>query len=219
MKNIVLAVGLSLATSLAAASNLNALVLDKNGKPVVDAVVLADNSTSEDQQSQNPVKLTRQVDIVQIDKDFVPYVTVISVGTLVNFPNKDNVKHHVYSFSPSKKFDLPLYSGTSAPPVRFDKSGIVVIGCNIHDWMIGYIYVANTPYFGKTDKNGKVTLKDLPAGKYTVHVWHPDTASSEAQAIQTAEINGNESADIIWHIDIKPKVNPRHSALPDLNSY
>ena len=91
-----------------------------------------------------PEKPGREI-VDQINLEFVPHVKPVVVGSPVYFPNKDDVRHHVYSFSPAKRFELPLYSGTPAAPVVFDRPGIVAIGCNIHDWMLGYIYVAETP--------------------------------------------------------------------------
>lgn len=82
----------------------------------------------------------------------------VYVGTRVTFPNRDNIRHHVYSFSSAKKFELPLYIGTPAAPVVFDKPGVVALGCNIHDWMLAYIYVLTTPHFAKTAADGKARL-------------------------------------------------------------
>src|SRR5207247_9615376 len=103
----------------------------------------------------------------------VPLVLALPVGTAVTFPNRDNIRHHVYSFSSPKRFELPLYMGTPAAPVLFDKPGVVVLGCNIHDWMVGYIYVSATPYFGKTTEDGIARLADVAAGPYGARVWHP----------------------------------------------
>jgi plastocyanin len=102
---------------------------------------------------------------------FVPAVLPVQVGTVVAFPNRDNIQHHVYSFSQPRQFEIPLYSGNKAAPIRFDTPGVVVVGCNIHDWMIGHIVVLDTPYFGKTTADGHLTL-DVPPGRYTLRVWH-----------------------------------------------
>ena len=107
----------------------------------------------------------------QRDSTFVPGVLVVQAGTTVSFPNSDTVRHQVYSFSPAKPFELPLYEGTPLAPVLFDRPGVVVVGCNIHDWMIGYIVVLDTPHFGKTDAAGKLRI-DLPAGRYRLQAWH-----------------------------------------------
>jgi len=102
---------------------------------------------------------------------FVPAVLPVQAGTVVAFPNRDNIQHHVYSFSQPRQFEIPLYSGNKAAPIRFDRPGVVVVGCNIHDWMIGHIVVLDTPYFGKTTDDGHLTL-DVPPGRYTLRVWH-----------------------------------------------
>src|SRR5207302_8452340 len=130
------------------AGSLNVAVKDSKGAPVADAVVYA-------KLPNGSATAKKQAIIDQIDKQFVPYVSAIQVGTSVLFPNKDNIRHHVYSFSPAKKFDLPLYAGVPAEPVTFDKEGFVTLGCNIHDWMIAYVAVVPTPYFKITDKDGR----------------------------------------------------------------
>jgi hypothetical protein len=96
---------------------------------------------------------------------------VIQTGTTVTFPNRDPLLHHVYSFSHVKTFEIKLYSGDAPRGILFDKPGTVTLGCNIHDWMIGYIVVLDTPYFGKTGGDGKARL-DAPPGKYRMRVWH-----------------------------------------------
>jgi len=100
-------------------------------------------------------------------------VLAIEVGTSVNFPNRDNIRHHVYSFSSPKKFELPLYIGTPAAPVVFDSPGVVVLGCNIHDWMVAYVYVLPTPHFARTGADGRARIEDVPAGAHEIRVWHP----------------------------------------------
>ena len=144
----------------AAAAALQASIKDQHGKPVADSVVSA---TPLDPKSALRAKPPAVV-IDQVDKQFVAYVTPIYVGSMVKFPNNDKIRHQVYSFSAAKRFDLPLYAGTEAPPVLFDKPGVVVLGCNIHDWMIGYIYVSETPYFAKTGSAGTASLEDMPSG-------------------------------------------------------
>ncbi len=108
----------------------------------------------------------------QVEKTFVPGILPIMVGTYVRFPNHDQIQHHVYSFSPTKTFELPLYKGEEAPPVLFDKVGVVKIGCNIHDWMSGIILVLPTPHFTVTDASGHYVLEDVPEGTHTLVIWH-----------------------------------------------
>ena len=113
-----------------------------------------------------------QGQMAQRDKAFVPTLLVVQTGTPVSFPNFDTVRHHVYSFSPTKPFELKLYAGTPVAPVVFDRAGTATLGCNIHDRMLGYIHVVDTPYFGQTDGQGRVVL-DLPEGHHRLKVWTP----------------------------------------------
>jgi plastocyanin len=137
---------------------------------------------------------------------FAPGVLAITTGSLVVFPNSDNIRHQVYSFSPAKTFDLPLYAGTPAAPVRFDKAGVVAIGCNIHDWMIGYIVVLDTPYFAKTDVTGHATLA-LPPGKYRLRTWHPRLAGDAPE--QTLTVSNAAMPALSVHLSLSPPAPPR----------
>jgi plastocyanin len=126
----------------------------------------------------------------QVNKTFVPGVLPIVVGTTVRFPNHDQIRHHVYSFSPTKTFELPLYKGEDAPPVLFDKVGIVKIACNIHDWMSGIILVLPSPHFAVTDADGKFVLEDMPNGTYTLVAWHALSKLKPEQTAQTVQLPG-----------------------------
>jgi hypothetical protein len=150
-------------------------------------------------------------ELEQIDKEFVPKVKPVFVGSTVAFPNHDSVRHHVYSFSPAKRFELPLYAGVPAQPVLFDKAGVVVLGCNIHDWMIGYIYVSESPWFAKTGADGKALLADLPARAYTVRVWHPQLAADEESTRRALDIAAGRRSEAAWTIALKPEVRVRRA--------
>lgn len=154
-------------TALVQAAPLSVTVTDAAGKPLADAVVMLEPATG-----KAPVKPLPDVEISQAKRQFNPRVTLITVGTKVAFPNFDTVRHHVYSFSQAKTFELKLYAGVPAAPVVFDKPGLAVLGCNIHDRMAGFIHVVNTPYFAKTNAAGVASL-DVPAGDHTLQVWHP----------------------------------------------
>ena len=128
--------------------------------------------------------------IEQRDRRFIPQLLVIQRGTQVEFPNNDTISHQVYSFSPARRFQLSLYKGTVHPPIAFDTPGLVVLGCNIHDDMIGYVLVTDSPYFGLTDANGSAHIAGVPAGRYTLHVWAPriaDTTASLDRGVEVAE--------------------------------
>ncbi len=111
--------------------------------------------------------------MAQQGKQFLPGVLVVPVGTSVHFPNRDSVRHHVYSFSPAKKFELKLYTGTPANPVVFERAGVVTLGCNIHDRMVGWVLVVDTPYYTRTPAaTGKAQLDNVPPGTCTLRTWH-----------------------------------------------
>lgn len=112
-------------------------------------------------------------EIGQKNKAFTPSLLVIQTGTQVAFPNFDTVRHHVYSFSPARTFEIKLYAGTPAAPVVFEKAGTATLGCNIHDRMLAYVHVVDTPYFGVTDAQGQVSI-DLPDGEHRLRVWTPN---------------------------------------------
>jgi hypothetical protein len=150
----------------------------------------------------------------QIDKEFVPYVKAVRAGSYVQFPNKDNIRHHVYSFSPPKRFELPLYRGTPAQPVLFDKPGIIKLGCNIHDWMVGYIYVTETPYFGKTAGEGLVELDGLPPGRYRVRVWHPRISGTEADTNKEIGLQTGDVPTLEWKLRLNPEFRPPRVPVP-----
>jgi plastocyanin len=182
------------------AAELQVLVKDHHGKLVADAVVLA---TPLDPKSALRGK-PPQNEVDQVDKQFVPYVKPIFVGSKVSFPNSDKIRHQVYSFSPAKRFELPLYGGTDAAPVVFDKPGVVVLGCNIHDWMVGYIYVSETPFYAKTAVAGTATIDDMPPGEYTIRLWHPSMEHAEETTARRVTLNADAPTSIEWELNLKP---------------
>ena len=163
----------------AAASELSVTVQQVDGRPFADAVVIAEPASPAPRPRAPPKASMDQRDLM-----FVPEILVIRTGTAVDFPNSDQVRHQVYSFSAAKTFQLSLYAGSTHPPVIFDKPGVVTLGCNIHDGMIGYIVVTDSPWFGRTDKQGMLVLRDLPAGEYTLQIWH-SRINDDAAQLQT----------------------------------
>lgn len=206
-----------LSAALLHGAEINARIVDRSGNAATDVVVYA-TPVSAEPAAIAPTEKPHTATIDQIDKEFVPYVTAVLVGTSIQFPNRDNTRHHVYSFSPAKKFDLPLYAGSAAAPVLFDKPGVIAIGCNIHDWMIGYIDVLETPYFGTTGRSGTTTLKGLPAGDYTVRIWHPDMTDNEAATTKQITLGNQASVDLSWQIGLKPSAR-RRAPLPAERGY
>ena len=134
----------------------------------------------------------------QVEKEFVANVTVITVGSRVNFPNSDDILHHVYSFSPAKVFELPLYGNGQSVNFSevFAQAGVVEIGCNIHDWMLGYIFVAQTRLAVKTDANGQALITDVPAGDYRVRIWHARASADSTELEQQISFDDAQASNL-----------------------
>ncbi|MDB5934892.1 MAG: methylamine utilization protein [Massilia sp.] len=174
-------------------------VQDAAGNPLADVVVYA-----EPEAGSAESKNAKSAQIEQRGLKFLPLVSVIQVGSQVSFPNSDKVRHHIYSFSPAKKFDQKLYAGAAAATQVFDKAGTVVLGCNIHDRMIAYVKVVDTPYFAKSDADGLARI-DLPAaGKYLLRAWHFNMAAN-ASADQPLTVKaGDALASASFRLAMKP---------------
>ena len=193
--------------ALAQTAEIAARVVDEQGRPVADAVVVAVPSDGSLRLPARP----REGVVDQVDKEFTPKVTAILVGTSVSFPNNDNVRHQVYSFSPAKRFELPLYAGVPAQPVVFDKAGVVVLGCNIHDWMVGYVYVSESPYFAKTGQDGRALIGELPPREYVVRVWHAQLDGAEETTRKKVEATQARRFDVDWTLKLKPELKVRRA--------
>lgn len=155
----------ALCAASASAATLTARILDQQGKPLSNAVLTLQGPPGK--------SIVLKADMDQRDQEFAPRVLAVHTNTEVKFPNSDDIRHQVYSFSAAKRFELRLYKGTPSEPELFDKPGVVVLGCNIHDWMVGYIYVTDEPWFAVSDAEGVVKFDDMAAGHYTATVWHP----------------------------------------------
>ncbi len=171
----------------AQAAAVEVRVTDVAGRPLPQAVVMLEPATG-----KLPVAPMTGVEIAQAKRQFTPQITVITVGTKVAFPNFDTVRHHVYSFSPAKHFELKLYAGTPAAPVTFDKPGVAVIGCNIHDSMVGWIVVVDTPLYAVTAGTGRVHLPAVPSGQYRLKVWHAAMPSGQPPESSTIDVAADD---------------------------
>ena len=169
--------------SQVAAAPVTLTVSDASGTPLSHAVVSIEVTGARALAAPGT-----QAEMGQRGRSFVPTLLVVQAGTAVNFPNFDTVRHHVYSFSPTKPFEIKLYAGTPAAPIVFDKPRTAVLGCNIHDRMAGFIHVVNTPYFATTRADGSATL-DVPAGEHTVQVWHAMLGDKQAPVRQAIKVS------------------------------
>ncbi len=167
MKTLTLLALLCALPTLAQAATLTLNLRDERGNPAEDTVVYLMSEKTHGLPIKQP-----DTRIDQVNKTFVPLVSVVQRGTRIQFPNKDNIRHHVYSFSKAKRFEIKLYADTPAKPILFDKPGYVTMGCNIHDTMIAHLLVVETPYFAVADRTGRTVINDVPPGNYSLIAWH-----------------------------------------------
>ena len=198
---------LSLGAAGAGATGIAVQVQDAAGKVLPDTVIYV-----EPEGGGAVGKGPANAEIEQKGLKFMPLVTVVQTGSKVFFPNNDKVRHHIYSFSPAHKFDQKLYSGQSAAPQVFDKAGTVVLGCNIHDKMLAYVKVVDTPYFAKTDGSGAARI-ELPAGKYVVKAWHYNTVGGATPEQVLTVKAGDPLATAVFKLPMKPPAGDASSTL------
>jgi plastocyanin len=196
------------------AATLDVLVRTPAGKPLPDAAVVLEPLGT----PASAPKARAHAVIEQRGAEFAPYVTVVQTGTAVDFPNNDTVRHHVYSFSQPKRFEIKLYAGKPGQPIAFDKPGEVVIGCNIHDWMEAYVLVVESPYFGKTGPDGRVAIANLPAGRYRLQLWHPLQKTRVPAAEIELGANGGGASHLNLVLDARAR-EPRPHTEVDQGQY
>jgi plastocyanin len=171
-----------LVASPVSAATVTITVRQADGTPLTDGVVLIDSAGAPRPVPRGPYVMEQK----QIA--FQPHVLIVPVGAQVTFPNRDLVRHHVYSFSKAKRFDLKLYGREDQRSILFDTPGIVALGCNIHDTMSAFIIVAATPFYARTDAQGRVSISGVPAGAATLRLWSPSIRTSGNTLSQPATI-------------------------------
>ena len=171
---------LALNANVILASDLKISVVDEKEQPLPWAVVYV--------KQNKPLSQKKQIVVDQVDKEFTPYVTAIQKGNAINFPNNDNIRHQVYSFSKAKQFEIPLYSGNPIRPVTFDTTGVIAMACNIHDWMSAYVYVVESDKFIVTNEQGEGVISGLNTGEYQVLAWHPKLKGESVDTTQSINI-------------------------------
>jgi plastocyanin len=143
--------------------------------------------------------------IDQKDEMFIPYIEIFRPGDKVLFRNSDQTRHHVYSFSPVKSFEFVLVPGQSSNPLELDQTGVVAVGCNIHDQMITYLYISDAPWIARTGADGRVGFRDIPAGAWNVRVWHPRLHPGKPDLVQSATIvAANETKTLAFALSLLP---------------
>lgn len=182
-----LAAALLLATRLLCAAELFVEISDQDGGPVEDAVVSLTALDGRTALPDPPPSTTKSID--QRNEVFVPFLEIFRPGDRLVFQNNDSTRHHVYSFSEVKSFEFVLAKGESSTPILLDRPGVIAIGCNIHDSMIAYVFVSDAPWVGRSDRRGSVHFDKLPAGTYTIALWHPWQTPGEEGAAQHITID------------------------------
>ncbi|WP_374941148.1 methylamine utilization protein [Pseudomonas sp. 102515] len=193
---------LALGLGAAQAAEVAVQVVDGQGAPLADAVVMLSG--------QGLVPERHPAAIDQQNRRFVPHVLAVAIGTAVSFPNTDDIRHQVYSFSSPKRFELPLYHGLPSTPVVFDQPGVVVVGCNIHDWMVGYVYVTTAGRSVVTDSQGRARL-EAPDGHYQLALWHPDLSDKQEVAQPALDVAG-KPVTLKLQLAVQPKPQPAEPA-------
>jgi plastocyanin len=183
-------------------ATVTATVTDDKGRLLPDAVVMI---TPADGTPVPPLEHSRLASAIvdQKDETFVPFVTVIRTGGSVSFRNSDPIRHHVYSFSPVRQFEMVETPGETSPPVRFDRPGSVAVGCNIHDQMIAYIHVTDAPWALVTDASGRAVITGVPAGHFVATVWHPRLRPG-AEPAAVALLLANENSSLAVALPVLP---------------
>jgi len=186
------------------ATDLSVSVRTGAGQAVANAVVtLYSASSSEGVRFDWPYRMAQQ------NLQFDPFVLIVPVGAVVSFPNRDSVRHQVYSFSPAHPFELRLYGKDETRTVRFDKPGVVALGCNIHDNMVAFIKVVDTPYAAKSDASGVAELRGAPGGSAILHVWQPYLKAPNNEIVRAVVLPREGLAREELTVDLRAPPEPR----------
>ena len=194
--------GMCLSSAPAYAAGIGVRISDTRGHAVADAVVtIAPQSGAS--VAPAPPAATRVID--QKNETFIPYIEVFRPGDKVVFHNSDNTRHHAYSFAPAGQFEFVLAPGESSAPLQLDKLGVIAVGCNIHDQMITYLYVTDTPLVAHSGGDGIAQLSNLPKGDYAVRVWHPQLRPGAGADLQRLTItDASELRDLEFTLSLLP---------------
>lgn len=196
---------------MAAAAAVEVRVEQRDGAPL-DGVVVAALPLD-----GRPLPAPAPAVMDQRDRRFVPQILVVQRGARVDFTNSDSVSHHVYSFSPVQRFQLFLPKGEPPPALAFERAGVVTLGCNLHDWMLGYVVVVDTPYFAKTAAGGVARLGALPAGRYRIELWHPRVTDGEERLRREVQIGDRPPA--AWTLRLERPLLPSREQEPSFQDY
>ena len=199
--------GLTAGETASGAASIRVRILDRDDGPVPEVVISARplDAAAEPRATAPTVRMNQQ------QLAFEPHILIVSTGTGIEFPNEDDVRHHVYSFSPTKQFNFSIDSGASHEAMRFDVPGVVTLGCNIHDEMLAYIVVVDTPHFAKTGPDGSVELTGLTSGRYELSIWSSRIAQKHQPEAVEINVTDGETATLEYGFAVKLHPPHRHS--------
>lgn len=181
----------------APAAALEVSVTGANGQPVADTVISIDSESNPPEQSRERVLV-----VDQDDRKFRPWVSAAVTGDRVIFRNSDEITHHVYSFSPVRRFSFRLQEGEERAAMTLDKAGTVVVGCNIHDWMVAYIRVTDAASARTTDESGTVRFEGLPPGNWRISLWHPGLDADDLPQPKTVDLDRGTEAGVTFQLTV-----------------
>lgn len=194
-------------------------VVDQDGNPAQNAVVQINGADIHSSDTSVAI-------MDQVNREYSPHVLAIHKNQQVSFPNSDNVRHHIYSFSKAKQFEVKLYAGTPLSPITFENEGIVVLGCNIHDSMLGYIVVYESGKFSVVDKKGMVSFTEPHDTISSISIWHPNLKKPNAinyldQVLENQVLENKDTsiANTIIAIDINPPTPKKKSSKNKFGSF
>jgi plastocyanin len=209
-----LAVAAWLLPAALVAARVELRVRQPDGKPLAGAIFYAVPLDARRLPAPAPAVMDQR------DRRFVPQLLPVQTGATVSFPNTDSISHHVYSFSPAKRFELYLPKGDRGRDehrVTFDHAGVVALGCNIHDWMLAYILVVDTPFFARADGEGRAVLADVPPGRYRLVAWHPRITDPDASLQR--EVRLAADAGEPWELSLRSPLLPSRDQEPGFRDY
>jgi len=191
---LALSIAVLTASAPALAATVKLQIADQGGQPLPDAVATLYPEGADAGTAKPAAPRDHFVD--QKDETFVPFVEIVTTGDAVIFRNSDSTRHHVYTFSPlaSPPFDFILKPKEVSAPIRLSKPGVIPVGCNIHDFMINYLFVTDSRWAAKSDDKGALTLTDVPPGVYTVKWWHPRLRPGAPQPSQSVTVSGDQAS-------------------------
>lgn len=201
IKNIIFTVlSIAVTSSFSFAGTVVGNVKDQDGNMLEHAVItlVGDSEVVLNENISMPPPEMSQHNI-----QFSPFVLPVAKGTTVSFPNKDKIRHHVYSFSKVKRFELELYGGDEEKQVQFDTEGVVALGCNIHDNMLAYIYIAKSNLFATSNEQGIASINNLNAGNYKAYVWHPRMSDEEEKLVKDISVSEDGTIEIDFQVSLK----------------